>query len=248
MIAKTSQATVPVIHSILCRVTSGELGAWEAIGERLLAEDELSRWRRFRHEPSRQMFFAGRLLLRSVLGHKLGCPPVRVPLQLTAKGKPWLAGVPGSFNLSHSHGWLLMVLSDQLELGVDLEQANSNRDLQGLAGMVMTAGEQSSFNALPAVAREDYFFRLWTAKEALVKQVGTGLGHGLQKICLNPALTGFEAPYDTYGLLRLSAPTGFHASVVYGIEAACAKPLTKEYRFASLGDCIDIDGHTRLRM
>lgn len=247
----TQTSAEPVIRSILCQVVPGELTAREAAAERFLSADELARWRRFRHEPGRQMFFAGRLLVRSVLGQNLGCPPGEVPLQLTANGKPWLAGVPGSFNLSHSHGWILMVIADQLALGADLERVDANRDLQGLAGMVMTDLERARFNALTPRAQEDYFFRLWTAKEALVKQIGTGLGHGLRNICLNAELTGFDAPYDAYGLVSLGAPPGFHASVVYSPEVTIGTtpvmPIVEQYRFACLGDCIDADGRFRPR-
>lgn len=232
------------VRSILCRIATGEPDAWEASAAHFLTEGELTRWQRYRHLPSRRMFFAGRLLLRAVYGQRLDRPPLEVPLQLTTKGKPWLADVPGSFSLSHSHGWVLLVWSEQLQLGADLEQVTANRDLAGLAGMVMAERELERFNALPAQAQPDWFFRVWTAKEALVKQLGTGIGHGLQKISLNAELTGFEAPYERYVLVPLEASCGFRASAVCTGDSAL-ELVVEQHRFECLGECIGTDGRLR---
>jgi 4'-phosphopantetheinyl transferase len=40
-----------------------------------------------------------------------------------------------------------------------------------------SAAEHTAWNGLPAAARAEGFFRLWTAKEAYVKARGDGLGH-----------------------------------------------------------------------
>ncbi len=205
-----------VINTYLYRAVPEELALLAEQAHTFLSAPETARWQRFRHSQSQMMYLAGRYLVRSVLARRLGCRMPEVPLQVADSGKPFLdqSVWPGSFNLSHSGDYLLLGIADAVTLGVDIECCTTPRDLDGIAAMIMHPDELADFQQLPLLARTDYFFRVWVAKESLVKMLGTGISYGLKRICLNGELTAFVQP-DRVGLARLDAPAGFMAALVY---------------------------------
>lgn len=89
--------------------------------------------------------------LRRVLAVYLQERPERIRLERGAHGKPRLAGVatPLEFNLSHSGEIALVVVSGELEVGVDVEWVRPRR--------------------------EEAFYWSWVCQEAHVKCLGIGL-------------------------------------------------------------------------
>lgn len=86
-------------------------------------------------------------------------------------GKPALPGGP-YFNLSHSGGRVLLVVSDA-PCGCDIERHLPGRDVAALARRWFHPDAYADFvrlGATPAV-----FYRLWTLGESYVKGVGDGL-------------------------------------------------------------------------
>lgn len=71
------------------------------------------------------------------------------------------------FSLSHSGGALAVAVSRD-KVGVDLEKISS-RDTDSLARRVFTPEEAEAYMALPEGEKAPFFFRAWTAKEALFK-------------------------------------------------------------------------------
>ena len=101
-------------------------------------------------------------------------------------GKPFVKQ-PLSFNLSHSHGAVAMVIcsgANRLNIGIDLERYRSD-DFRKLSTSVLHPQEQQWLN-LDGQDNEKrvnkQFYQLWTAKESLLKAVGCGLGHSLNTI------------------------------------------------------------------
>lgn len=205
-----------MINTYLYRAVPEELALLAGQAQTFLSSPEKARWQRFRHSQSQMMYLAGRYLLRSVLARRLGCLMPEVPLQIADSGKPFLdpAVWAGSFNLSHSGDYLLLGIAETVTLGVDIECCTKPRDLDGIAAMIMHPDELAHFQQLPLPARTDYFFRVWVAKESLVKMLGTGISYGLKRICLNGEVTVFMQP-DRVGLVRLDTPAGFMAALVY---------------------------------
>jgi len=56
-------------------------------------------------------------------------------------------------------------------VGVDVERVTA-RDTDRLTRRVLTPAEAEAYDALPAEERAAFFFRAWTAKEALFKAAG----------------------------------------------------------------------------
>ena len=103
------------------------------------------------------------------------------------KGKPFFPDRPQlRFNLSHSGEWVLCALSDEGEVGVDIEAIRPRKD--GLPRYAMTDEEFASFDG----SWED-FFRIWTLKEAYVKYQGGSIA--------NPASVPVPppVPHRSYG-------------------------------------------------
>lgn len=86
-------------------------------------------------------------------------------------GKPYLKNGGFWFNLSHS-GIYAVCAAGTEENGIDVEAVREAGD--ALIKRVCTPEEQSMLSALDNEKKQDAFFRLWTAKEAYMKLLGTG--------------------------------------------------------------------------
>ncbi|MGH2538787.1 MAG: 4'-phosphopantetheinyl transferase family protein [Candidatus Promineifilaceae bacterium] len=145
----------------------------------VLSADEQAQAGRFRFEPDRQRYCAGRYALRTILGRYLALEPGRLAFSYTAYGRPLLAATyAGSglrFSLSHSQGLFLLGVTRWREIGLDVEFLRRLPDAEKIAGRFFAAGERAALGRLPAADREEAFFRLWTCKEAYIKALGSGL-------------------------------------------------------------------------
>lgn len=170
MITELTPGTIHLFHSPvavpdslfqLCRST--------------LTEEEIERSNRFHFEKDRSQFLVARGLLRLLLGFHSEISPTEVKIQLGQFGKPFATGGP-YFNLAHSGGQILIGLTNATEIGVDIEalQLEKKRMLP-LQDRICTPGEIASLSPLAEPIREAALYRLWTAKEAYLKALGTGL-------------------------------------------------------------------------
>lgn len=114
-------------------------------------------------------------MLRLLLGDVLGVAPESLRFERGDKGKPFLPDQPQfHFNLSHSEGYAALAWSaGRTELGLDLEDTTRNVDWAALAPRFFARPESERLS-LQADPRA-WFFRTWTAKEAYIKAIGTGL-------------------------------------------------------------------------
>jgi hypothetical protein len=88
-----------------------------------LSSDEHQRARRLVKKEDALHFMAARAGLRMILGAEIGESPRDVTFQLSPSGKPRLANHGDMhFNLSHSSGHAVLVLSRQQPVGIDIER------------------------------------------------------------------------------------------------------------------------------
>lgn len=94
-----------------------------------------------------------------------------------AHGKPFVRGSEREvrFNRSHSGDWVLIAISEEREVGIDVELARRDIDVLELGRTVLTSSELGALRALHDEARRAAFFRVWTRKEAALKAWGVGL-------------------------------------------------------------------------
>lgn len=149
----------------------------------LLSTAERERADGIRHPMARAEFVASRTLVRQLVGLALGQDPRDVVLVhrcghcgLDTHGKPYArqVGAPW-FSSSHARGVVLVALSVDGEVGIDVEPDHEVRDVDRLARDVLTPAESRRLLATDRRQRSRMFLGAWCAKEAILKRSGTGL-------------------------------------------------------------------------
>lgn len=161
------------------------------IAERLaacLSAEEIARAGRFLRAGDGARFRAARGGLRQLLAREIGADPSRLAFAQTQWGKPELAGPEAgrvNFNLSHtargSMALAALAVSRDCEVGIDVEGIGR---METDVSRGFTEAERAE---LQQGAETDWplrFFQIWTAKEAVLKAVGTGFAHGLDAVCV----------------------------------------------------------------
>jgi 4'-phosphopantetheinyl transferase len=94
-----------------------------------LSQDERDRAARFHFAKDRAHFIHARAVLRVLLGRYLDVPPERVTFRYGRAGKPELSpafcDTNLQFNVSHSHGHLLVAIARNCAVGIDIEKVRS---------------------------------------------------------------------------------------------------------------------------
>ena len=102
-----------------------------------------------------------------------------------AKGihkKPYCVNYPYHFNISHSKNYTVVAVSDK-PIGVDVEVV---RPFSAKAAAKILTEEEKSFVMLDNIEynKNERFFKLWCAKEAYLKLIGTGISGGIKSLPL----------------------------------------------------------------
>jgi 4'-phosphopantetheinyl transferase len=189
-----------------------------------LSPPERARAQRLERQSDRQGFLAAHLLLRDVLGARLGRPPESLALGRRAcplcggdHGRPALIepGASIEFSLARSDKLVLLALA-AVPVGVDVEALPSPEEALEVSSMLQPA-EQDEVRGAPPAQRPEVCARIWTRKEALLKGIGSGVAdERLQTLYLGagPAVT---AP-PGWTILDLPVPSGQAAAVAVARE------------------------------
>ena len=152
----------------------------------LLSSNELARADKFYFPEHKERFIAARGILRQLLGSYLKISPKEIEFEYSDRGKPRLASsmVNSSlqFNVSHSLDYALYGFGNNYLIGVDLEYLREMEDVVELAKRFFTHREYQLITNLSGKEQQKAFFQLWTAKEAYLKAIGTGLSDSLTDI------------------------------------------------------------------
>ena len=173
---------------------------------------------RFRFPVDALRCLAAEALLRHALLDQHGLPAAAIECVADPGGKPRLLGQPDiHFNLSHSGPWVLCALHRE-RVGVDVEEVRLRDGLP--AKIVMSPEEFRHFERLAPLPARDYFYRLWTLKESLLKAMGTGLSLAPDGITLDLAGPAIRAahgciPLARWQLRELPMPEGARAALCH---------------------------------
>jgi len=122
-----------------------------------------------------------RNLWQHLLSRYLDCSPAELPLHYSATGKPELRPPTFDFSISHTQDRLVVLLSLEGPVGIDLESLHRQLPWQKLAERFFCPEEAATLAAAPSdEARRQAFLRLWTRKEAFVKATGKGIADQLK--------------------------------------------------------------------
>lgn len=141
----------------------------------------LDRIDRLRRPLDRLRSMLGRLLLRH--GLRLRGLDDGAGVLIGRYGKPCMAAGLVEFNLSHAGRWVVCALAPTA-VGIDVEQLRPFDLL--LAWRFFHRRECAALAVQPIAAQNDYFFRLWTAKEAYLKALGLGFQRDMASFSVAP--------------------------------------------------------------
>jgi 4'-phosphopantetheinyl transferase len=142
----------------------------------VLSDDERLRLHRFRTDRLRHGFIVSRGVLRMLCARYLGTDPAALRFRYGTNGKPSLDDDCSlHFNVSHAGAMILFAFARDLEIGVDVEEVRTIREMDAIAHRFFCAGEAAEVLASVEQERPLLFHTCWTRKEAFIKATGDGL-------------------------------------------------------------------------
>jgi 4'-phosphopantetheinyl transferase len=151
--------------------------------ERFLTHSEMDRASGFRFESDRRHWIACRSATRRILADLLGIDTADLPLETSSHGKPLLSQPYDGlhFNLSHCADMALLAVCVDGPVGIDIESESRAPYLLECLDSFCHAEEIAELpaNEEPRARR---LLEIWTAKEAVLKALGTGLSHPPEQV------------------------------------------------------------------
>jgi 4'-phosphopantetheinyl transferase len=204
------------VHVILVRLPPP--GSVRGIPSVLDAE-ERRRTRRLAFATDRHRFAWSHAVLRAVLGRYLGrsAAAVRFAARAERVERPTLP--PGArlrlgFSLSHAGDFAAVAVMRGATVGADVETPRPRLDPLAIARAYFAPSEIAALEACAPAARASMFLGLWTAKEAVLKALGTGLSGSLAEVELRLGDDGRPARVARApGAVEVWAPAPIDAGV-----------------------------------
>lgn len=171
-----------------------------------LSEDERGRAARFIRQEDQTRYTFAHGGLRAVLARYTGLDPAALLFQAGSTGKPALLDQQGNkhairFNLSHSHGRMLIAVTQGQEVGVDLEEMRDKVEVVKLAERFYAPSEYQTIVRHSGSGQVQQFYRYWVAKEAVLKGQGVGILslRGCEILTPDDAVSSQVCPSDGAG-------------------------------------------------
>ena len=140
-------------------------------------------------------------------------------------GKPYLKDYPDfSFNHSHSQNFYALATSKQVQnLGIDIEELNRKVRFEALAQHAFHPEELKKWQVLDY--DPEYWFKVWTTKEAVLKASGLGIRINLNELNTNihPEQNGGRCEHPEIGVYAYQnySVAGCMLTVAWQSEHSC---------------------------
>ncbi|MDS7942917.1 4'-phosphopantetheinyl transferase superfamily protein [Acinetobacter sp. V110_1] len=109
-----------------------------------------------------------------LLAQKLNVTPTDLVFAKHEYGKPYLLNHTLHFNHSHSQQYYALALSERVkDIGIDVEELDRKVRLDSLAQHAFHPDEYATWQSLEQ--DREYWFKVWTTKEAVLKASGLGI-------------------------------------------------------------------------
>lgn len=167
------------VHAFLLRVRENTACIHHAI----IPEEQKADISRYHFQHDRDKHLLARSFLYDQLAAQYAVTDFG--LDYTEFKKPVLRSHPGiHFSFSYAKEYVLIGISTGKKLGVNIEYIDRKFPVADTASSVLSPDELVSFHLYESGSAEQYhfFFRLFTAKEAIIKAFGTGLNYDVRKI------------------------------------------------------------------
>ncbi|MFJ7914873.1 MULTISPECIES: 4'-phosphopantetheinyl transferase family protein [unclassified Lysinibacillus] len=143
-----------------------------------ISKDKQNKLQRFHFKDDYKRGLLADILARYLISTNFNIAPSAIEFDNNTYGKPYVKNLPYAFfNISHSGNYVLCGISN-MEIGVDIEKQKI-LDLN-LAQHIFAPEEYEDLIALSDRNQLNYFYKLWTLKEAYIKYCGVGLSLPLQ--------------------------------------------------------------------
>lgn len=151
----------------------------------LLNDEETLQLSRFRFPKHQHQYLITRVLVRCVLSlYQPQIHPKAWHFKKNAFGKPFIANASTLFfNISHTDEYVVMAVSFEKNIGIDIEKISSTINYMEIAERNFSAKEAALLKNTPKDLQPKIFFSLWTLKEAYLKASGNGLSVPLHTVC-----------------------------------------------------------------
>lgn len=164
----------------------------------LLTDEELAQMSRFYFAGHRHQYLLTRTLIRTCLSTYYPVDPADWRFAKNDYGKPLVShpnsGVTARFSLSHTNGLIVCAITGEVDIGVDVEDANrTTRAAFDSLSSYFSAQEIDDLRALPTERQKQRFFDYWTLKESYIKARGMGLALPLGKFSFHFSGNQLEA-------------------------------------------------------
>lgn len=144
-----------------------------------LSAPEKKRWNGFYFPQDKQTFYQSHNALRLILSQYLSEKPGEIEYESTSFGKPFLKNKRLQFNLSHTDTMAVIAVTEDAEIGVDIESLHRKVEYDDLAKRFFCEAEYQKLVQVYTDEKRNAFFNCWTRKEAFIKAVGEGLSYPL---------------------------------------------------------------------
>ena len=183
-----------------------------------LPTNEIAKSEEYHYSQDKLRFTKCRSILRSTLSKWLEKDPKTINMTSGMNGKLYLNEIPQiKFNISHTDGFAGIALCKDFEVGLDVENTTRATDIDAVSKKVFTNNEREKIPSKKTIDKKVVFFRLWTAKEAFLKNTGHGL-------TLDPKKIEFQIPKvnEYYGRYECSQVR--NSSDLRSINISCSEP------------------------
>ena len=93
------------------------------------------------------------------------------------QGKPYLEKSPLNFSISHCND-IVVCAVNKMEIGIDIEDIK----IANKYAIKKSLTEVEKGNMELSNIKDEYFFRIWSLKEAFIKCIGEGLSYGMRNV------------------------------------------------------------------
>ena len=196
-----------------------------AQGVQVLTDEERRRAAAFVNRADADAYLAAHVLIRWLVEDHTGVPASRVELTRASctwcgrpgRGAPWARGAPDVYlSWTHTPG-LVAVALGLCPVGLDVEGLAPSGSLDTVIAQFHPS-EQAQLEAVPSAERVRAVMRCWVRKEAVLKGIGVGIGHGVRwPVVLGAGSDDASSQVDGgWRIDDLPVPSGFVGAIAFG--------------------------------
>ncbi len=141
-----------------------------------LDKSDLSKIEKLKFEWLRKRAVIAKGLTRLLIAEYLKLNPTDLEFSYNEFGKPYLFNNKNDlqFNISHCDDIVVLAFTNFNDIGVDVERIKEIDDMEGVIDLCFTQYEKNWFSSIYDNSKTETFYKIWTVKEAFIKNIGKG--------------------------------------------------------------------------